>query len=66
MPLDEAGDEDGQFKGLRVQAMKIRLTEYANELLQSINAEGDRNDVHELSIPVGRANRGGVVCGRWC
>lgn len=34
LPLDAPGDEAEHFKGALVQSMKIRMTEYANELLQ--------------------------------
>ncbi len=34
LPLDSPGDEAGHFKGVLVQSMKIRMTEYANELLK--------------------------------
>ncbi len=33
LPLDAPGDDAGHFKGVLVRAMKIRMTEYANELL---------------------------------
>lgn len=33
LPLDAPDDDDGVFRGLLVQAMKVRMTEYANELL---------------------------------
>lgn len=34
-PLDEPGDKTGDFRGVRVEAMKSRLTQYVNELLHS-------------------------------
>jgi hypothetical protein len=42
LPLDAHGDDVGHFKGLLVQSMKIRLTEYANELLQSHESAENR------------------------
>ncbi|MGV3484234.1 MAG: hypothetical protein ACO1RT_07440 [Planctomycetaceae bacterium] len=43
LPLDAPGDESGVFKGVLVQSMKIRMTAYANELLESVDVKGDRD-----------------------
>jgi hypothetical protein len=42
LPLESPGDETGDFKGMLVDAMKIRLTEYAKELLRSSEIKENR------------------------
>jgi len=34
LPIDAPGDTEGQFRGMLVQGMKIRMTEYARQLLK--------------------------------
>lgn len=36
LPIDSPGDEAGDFRGLLVESMQIRLTAYANELLTHV------------------------------
>jgi hypothetical protein len=36
LPLDSHGDDAGDFRGLLVESMQIRLTAYANELLMRV------------------------------
>jgi len=38
LPVDALGDKDGDFKGLLVQSMQARLTEYATLLLANVDA----------------------------
>ena len=42
LPLESPGDETGAFKGMLVDSMKIRLTEYAKELLRSSETKENR------------------------
>jgi hypothetical protein len=42
LPLDAPGDNSSLLKGLLVESMNIRMTEYANELLQSRDLATDR------------------------
>lgn len=39
LPLDEPGDETGQFRGLLVKSMQGRLVSYANQLLSSTDPQ---------------------------
>lgn len=36
LPIDAPGNDSSVFKGMLVDSMKIRMTQYANELLKSI------------------------------
>ena len=57
LPLEEPGDKNGDFKGLRVEAMKIRLTGYVNELLQSdepISGEVEVPRLGRIRLPDGK------------
>ena len=36
LPLNSPGDEKGEFRGVLVESMQIRLTAYANELLMHV------------------------------
>ncbi len=42
LPIEAPGDVEGLFKSVLVQAMKIRMTEYANDLLQSYESTENR------------------------
>lgn len=57
LPLEEPGDKTGDFKGVRVEAMKIRLTEYVNELLQSyepVSGEVEVPRLGRIRLPDGK------------
>ena len=42
LPARSPGDEDGVFDGVLIKSMKIRMTEYANQLLKPNDPAGDR------------------------
>ena len=42
LPLGAPDDDTGAFKGMLVNAMKVRMTEYANELIKSAEKNTER------------------------